>query len=293
MSSFQGDKYIRAYTKQLLKGETSEVRRLKRFYQTEYNKGVEVFLLSGKTNNFIDLFKKNDYDKIYESIYVNIGLRFANWYADNITRFIKKELDKNDFKDTWERQFASEGERIAAVRVVTVQGTAKKELEKTLQRLMTDVDFQSRGAVEKGRILRQRFNKLGTYQAERIVRTEATNAANFGVMQSATDIYGKSNLQKEWISALDARVRDGHRTSGGIFENSNEPSIVNFNDKFIVNGERLDRAGDPAGSPSNVINCRCAIAPFPKPDADTITPLNQIAVGVAQSQLIKPILNEN
>lgn len=285
MSSFEGDKYIRAYTKQLLKGETSEVRRLKRFYQTEYNKGVEVFLLSGKTNNFIDLFKKNDYDKIYESIYVNIGLRFANWYADNITRFIKKELDKNDFKDTWERQFASEGERIAAVRVVTVQGTAKKELEKTLQRLMTDVDFQSRGAVEKGRILRQRFNKLGTYQAERIVRTEATNAANFGVMQSATDIYGKNNLQKEWITSLDGREREAHAAANG--------QIVDFNDKFKVGGEDLDRAGDPAGSAGNVINCRCAIAPFPKPDADTIRPLNQIAVGLAQSQLIKPILNEN
>jgi uncharacterized protein with gpF-like domain len=150
---------------------------------------------------------------------------------------------------------------------------------------MTDVDFQSVGADEKARILRRRFNKLGKYQAERIVRTEATNAANLGVMQSATDVYGKNGLQKKWITSIDGRERSAHAAANG--------QVVDFNDKFRVGGELLDRAGDPAGSAANVVNCRCAIAPFPKAEAQTITPLTDIVTGLASSELVTTIVNEN
>lgn len=278
MADVKDDKYIRAYDKQLRIGEKKEIGAVRSFYKQEYNKGVDQFLNTGKTSGFTDLFKKNDFDEFYESIYVNIGLRFASWYADNIDKYITKQLNTNNYKDTWETAFAKEGKRVAAVRVVTVQGTAKTELEKTLKKLMTDADFQSRGAVEKGRILRQRFNKLGRYQAERIVRTEATNAANLGVMQSATDVYGKNSLQKKWITSLDGRERSAHAAANG--------QVVDFNAKFTVGGEMLDRAGDPAGSAANVVNCRCAIAPFPKAEAQTITPLTGFDFGLSAGRAI-------
>lgn len=285
MADVKDDKYIRAYDKQLRIGEKKEIGAVRSYYKQEYNKGVNQFLKTGKTSGFTDLFIKSNFSEFYESIYVNIGLRFANWYADNIDKYITKQLETNNYKDTWETAFAKEGKRVAAVRVVTVQGTAKTELEKTLKKLMTDADFQSRGAEEKGRILRQRFNKLGRYQAERIVRTEATNAANLGVMQSATDVYGKNSLQKKWITSIDGRERSAHAAANG--------QIVDFNDKFKVGGEMLDRAGDPAGSAANVVNCRCAIAPFPKADAQTITPLTDIVAGLATSELVTTIVNEN
>lgn len=285
MADVKDDKYIRAYDKQLRIGEKKEIGAIRSYYKQEYNKGVDQFLKTSKTSGFNELFNKNKFDELYESIYVNIGLRFASWYANNIDKYIVKQLETNKYRDTWETTFAKEGKRVAAVRVVTVQGTAKKELEKTLQRLMTDADFQSRGAAEKGRILRQRFNKLGTYQAERIVRTEATNAANLGVMQSATDVYGKNSLQKKWITSMDGRERSAHAAANS--------QIVDFNDKFKVGGELLDRAGDPAGSAANVVNCRCAIAPFPKANAQTITPLTDIVSGLATSELVTTIVNEN
>ena len=65
-----------------------------------------------------------------------------------------------------------------------------------------------------------------------------------------------NELQKEWIAARDERVRSAHAVANG--------QIVDFEDKFLVGGEYLDRAGDPRGSAANVINCRCSIAPFPK-----------------------------
>lgn len=278
MADVKDDKYIRAYDKQLRIGERKEIGAVRSYYQQQYIKGVDQFLKTGKTANFNDLFLASDLTGIYNSIYTNIGLRFANWYANNIDKYITKQLETNKYKDTWETAFAKEGNRVAATRVVTVSGTAKKELEKTLKKLMTDVDFQSVGADEKARILRNRFNKLGKYQAERIVRTEATNAANLGVMQSATDVYGKNGLQKKWITSIDGRERSAHAAANG--------QVVDFNDKFRVGGEMLDRAGDPAGSAANVVNCRCAIAPFPKAEAQTITPLTGFDYGMSAGRAI-------
>ena len=48
----------------------------------------------------------------------------------------------------------------------------------------------------------------------------------------------------------------------------------------------LDRAGDPAGSAANVVNCRCAIAPFPKAEAQTITPLTGFDFGLSAGRAI-------
>ena len=278
MADVKDDKYIRAYDKQLRIGERKEIGSVRSYYQQQYTKGVDQFIRTGKTSGFNDLFLVSDLNSIYNSIYTNIGLRFANWYANNIDKYITKQLETNKYKDTWETAFAKEGNRVAATRVVTVSGTAKKELEKTLKKLMTDVDFQSVGADEKARILRRRFNKLGKYQAERIVRTEATNAANLGVMQSATDVYGKNGLQKKWITSIDGRERSAHAAANG--------QVVDFNDKFRVGGEMLDRAGDPAGSAANVVNCRCAIAPFPKAEAQTITPLTGFDYGMSAGRAI-------
>jgi len=278
MADVKDDKYIRAYDKQLRIGEKKQIGAVRAYYKQQYDKGLDQFIKTGKTSNFNDLFLGSKYNELYESIYVDIATRFAGWYANNIDKYLTKELNPKDYRDTWETIFAKEGKRVAAVRVVTVQGTAKKELEKTLKNLMTDANFQSLGVAEKSRILRQRFNKLGRYQAERIVRTEATNAANLGVMQSATDVYGKNSLRKKWITSMDGRERAAHARANG--------QIVDFNEKFRVGGELLDRAGDPAGSAANVVNCRCAIAPFPKPEAQTITPLTGFDFGLSAGRAI-------
>ncbi len=58
--------------------------------------------------------------------------------------------------------------------------------------------------------------------------------------------------KKEWISAGDGNEREGHDEVEGP---------VDIDKPFIVNGESLMAPGDPGGSPENVINCRCTVAP--------------------------------
>jgi hypothetical protein len=55
---------------------------------------------------------------------------------------------------------------------------------------------------------------------------------------------------KEWVSRGDSRVRDAHIAADG--------QVVAVNMPFIVKGESLMYPGDPAGSASNIINCRCS-----------------------------------
>lgn len=112
------------------------------------------------------------------------------------------------------------------------------------------------------RILRQKFNGLSKTNAQRIIRTESTLAANYATQQTAIDIFGINNLEKEWFAAIDERTRPAHAAADG--------QIVDANRPFIVNGEELMMPGDVSGSPGNVINCRCSSASFPKAEPETI-----------------------
>jgi uncharacterized protein with gpF-like domain len=56
------------------------------------------------------------------------------------------------------------------------------------------------------------------------------------------------DMQKQWLSRMDSRVRDDHASVTG--------EIVDYNDTFS-NGLRFP--GDPNGAPEQVINCRCEL----------------------------------
>ena len=88
------------------------------------------------------------------------------------------------------------------------------------------------------------------YRAEKIARTELSrifNMATFARQQDAAKHI--PGLQKEWLTAMDERVRPHHAIAHG--------QRVPVERPFIVMGEELQYPSDPAGSPSNTINCRC------------------------------------
>jgi HK97 family phage portal protein len=89
---------------------------------------------------------------------------------------------------------------------------------------------------------------------EYIVRTETLGAMNFGHICG----YEQSGVVegKEWLATMDERVRDAHAEADG--------QIVGMDEPFVVGGEVLEYPGDPAGSPENVINCRCTVLPVLK-----------------------------
>ena len=247
------------FENQLDIAERKEISNVARYFRTEYFKGIDEYLTTKRISTFEGLFKESDVSNIYNDIYVNIGLRFTKWYQRNFEKLIDKQT--TDFS-IWEEKYSYIASKIAAERVVSVSGNRRKELRNVIQRLVKNPDFNSMNERQQQRILRQKFNGLSKTNAQRIVRTESTLAANYATQQTAIDTFGINNLQKEWFAALDSRVRPDHAAANG--------QVVDQKDYFKVGGEDLMMPGDSNGSAANVINCRCSSASFPKPEPETV-----------------------
>jgi len=266
------DKWQSDFEKELDISEKKQIAIVKRFYKSEYNKGIESFIADGQTN-FQLLFDNKPLLKIYRDLYTDIGMRFAKWYVNNFQKYIVKAVDTSNYDDIWKNTFGAFGSAMGAERVTLVAGTARQTLIRITQRLMTDPEFMTLGAVEKGRILRNQFNRYSQFQAERLVRTESTAAANFATSEAATTIFPREQLQKEWIASFDDRVRDTHSEAGAS-------NPVMFNEPFIVGGQPMMFPGDPMGGAAETINCRCSVAYLPTQGAQTVGQIENINFGL-------------
>ncbi len=283
------DNWQNAFERTLENAERASVRDFTNYYKTESDKAITIALQKGSLTeqDLLGVFTRDGFAKRYEGLYERIGMTFANWYAKNFDKYLKKGVSSNQFQEPWRAAFRNEGILVGAQRVSLVQGTAKKTLIKVYRQLSSDPIFQDSGEVVKAKMLRQQFDKYNKYQAERLVRTEATNAANAATMQSAQDIFPGADMQKEWISASDSRTRrfSNKDFADHAFMNGN---IVDFDKPFevpTIRGiEYLMRPGSVNGSPGNVINCRCSVAPFPKENAQTIGLIDEIGIGISIGQ---------
>ena len=84
-------------------------------------------------------------------------------------------------------------------------------------------------------------------RSKTIARTETTSASNYGSIQAAKQ--SGLTLTKVWLATPDSRTREDHAEADG--------QEVGIDEAFEVGGEQLAYPGDPAGSASNIISCRC------------------------------------
>lgn len=98
-------------------------------------------------------------------------------------------------------------------------------------------------------LISKNVDGISRQRAAVIARTETHGAANVA-SDGAARATGL-DLQKEWMTSIDGREREAHRVVDG--------DKVEMDMPFIVGGESLMYPGDPAGSPENTINCRCAV----------------------------------
>lgn len=259
------------------KMERQYIAKLRKWYNAEYAKGVQQFVDEGRII-VQGLFPVAFLSKFYEEYYEETGLHFANWYFKNYKKFTKKE-SADQYQNQWRTSFASYGAAVAKTNVTLVQGTALKTLIALTTKLSRDPEWQALGAAEQARILRRQFDGYSKYQAERFIRTETTAISNKAILESASTIFPKDQLKKEWSTALDDRERDSHNAADG--------QTVPFNQPFTVQGEELMEPGDRSSgvSASNVINCRCVPIPVPIEDAVAVEGLENIGVQLAGENL--------
>ena len=267
------NKYLNAFDKQVDTIEDKNIKELTKYYQKNYNEGIKNYLEYGVTK-WESLFTNNSLEKEYQKMYISIGNHIAQWYFRIFKTYISK-ADSKPYRTEWEKSFANYGGQVAATNVTGVSNTARKTLIKITQQLMRDPEFMILGEREKARILRSKFNHYSKFQAERLVRTESTRAANFAAEKSAKTLFSENDLSKRWLTIMDGRERPWHQAANG--------QTVPMSQNFIVGGEEMPRPGE--GSARNVINCRCRILPIPVEGAIPVTELDDIGVSLGRNRL--------
>lgn len=122
--------------------------------------------------------------------------------------------------------------------------------KKQISASVTSSILQGKSIPRIAKDLQTRMPEMNKSSAVRTARTAVTNAQNAGRMDSYVAATKMGiEMEREWVSALDARTRPEHAEADG--------QVVGVDKPFIVGGEKLMFPGDRSGSGWNIYNCRC------------------------------------
>lgn len=190
-----------------------------------------------KTDNLrdtlIDRFEKNG-KRYGNTIFKDLDQqkRFNPFFSSAWSRFVLREYG------------AKIGTKITLLRE-TIANQVANEVRKNIEEgadIVTDLTNQIQKVVNS--------NSFYRWQAERIARTETTTAMN-----TATEVAANETgieYEKQWLSAGDGNERPSHQAMNGTKTSK---------DGTFNNGLRYP--GDPLGSASEVVNCRCTLLYMP------------------------------
>ncbi len=138
-----------------------------------------------------------------------------------------REWLENKQRDYWRKTVNATTKQLLSEKLSEVMKT-----DPTIDKLVEAVELVMDGRIKSS--------------AETIARTEVVGAYNAG----SSIIRREAGVeQKQWVSTNDDRTRDAHLDADG-------QTVSEYAD-FIVDGEALEYPGDPSGSVSNIVNCRC------------------------------------
>ena len=274
-------KYEKDYLRQLSIAVNLQTLKLRKYYEREYKKAVDQLVQVGDVGNLQSIFKLGEIKELYIDTYQNIGVRFAKWYGNNYKKYIQKNTQVKAYEEIWKEVFAAQGAKVGATLAPIVQGTARKEFQRLLKRLMTDPEFAAENMVVKARVLSKQFPKLAEWQSLRVIKTEGNYVANLGTSESAKTFFGENGTNKVWNCNF-INSRDWHKDAHN--------QKRSFNEKFDVGGQKMNLPGDPTANGANRVNCNCYVTYEPKPGAQA-TDLTGIGFGLATQSLVQSLTN--
>ena len=150
----------------------------------------------------------------------------------------------------------------AAERITNIEDTTREQVRRIVSRARRDGETMQ----DIARRVRDVGPQFSRYRSQMIARTETLAGWMGG--ETATAKRMVPDMQKEWISSSDDRVRGdpgGRWDDADFSHHAAHGQMVGMDEQFDVDGERLDHPGDPMGSAANVINCRCVLG-YVEPD---------------------------
>lgn len=205
---------------------------------------VQDYLAAGGSDNWRETFAPQ-----MQGVITDQGKR---WAADLGMSFDVRNFFAEDWFDQYTLRFAQEINQTTLDELSNVFKQAQSEgwsVPEMQKHLTTLFDQWSQGDVSPDEF-EWYTSRMPPYRTERIARTETIRSSNAGSQELFSE-WGVT--QHEWLATKDDRVRDDHLAADGQVQPIDMP--------FSVGGEDLMYPGDPAGSPSNTIQCRCTVLP--------------------------------
>ena len=242
-------RYRASMDRQMNVFERWSFRKLKRYFKDLYRKIARQMRETGDLR----------YERIIENdrglfiIMMNMFHRTAVHYSEMFAEAIGKTRSKALVDVFWEfyRNFAK---MYTANRIVGINNTTKKRIARIIETGMENELTTREISIQ----INQVSEIESIHRAQRIAATEIHTMSNMtqSIMAKSESVI----VEKEWLSAVDERVRAWHFTGGGVFSESGQPARVPMESFFMVGGELLEYPGDPLGSGFNIVNCRCFTA---------------------------------
>lgn len=259
---------IRQYRKQWLKWHDGYERTARIIFQSTFKQIAKDIPFQKMTEGTYKAYLETHVskEKIFDS-YVKVYSEVGTKHGKRVGVQINKQINQKNFSVDG---FLNEFQRTLIDFLVTNEGSRITSVRRSYVKFLTQI--MSKG-IEEGKTISMistdmtkliKSRNFYRWQALRIARTETTAASNYAATVSSS-VSGVL-MDKVWISALDARTR---RPPESKFDHYNMNQIkVPLDKPFNVSGENLMFPGDPNGSGSNVVNCRCSVAQVVRRNAD-------------------------
>lgn len=182
-------------------------------------------------------------------MHVFTGLTTANRTLRSLRRFSPRKMANLGFNDRWVQQILEYFNLHLLESAKSIDETTREHILKILERGFKEAWSTD----EMVKAINDRLYMKN--RAVKIVRTESTRAAGYGVLTGADEY--DYEVQKEWISIPDNRRRHSHAHVEGELRDLDKP----FSNNLMF-------PGDPEGPASETIFCRCTMAIVPKRDLD-------------------------
>lgn len=204
---------------------------------------------------------------LIQKAYINVWSTVSYVSAKATEVVIKNIADEL----TWQFRTASYISNNLSDRITEVWNTSKNQYLYSLNMATEQATNEGLGVEATTKriqdLVKQNMGSINKWRARRIAQTELIGAGNWGAYESMSEAEGMgATIKKRWVCNPGASKTERHALIPGL-----HGQIRDINQPFDVDGEPLMYPGDPIGSGSNVINCKCTMVAIPEEEAQQLS----------------------
>jgi len=194
---------------------------------------------------------------IYDKLYKQLGYKYYRTTRKELLRAENKAFEN---KGEWEQAIQIYIDTEVATRITGVVDVSREVTEKAIRAAVQEALENGYGIEKTKRLINKtvdaKWLAMRRNRARTIARTETITSLNHASYEGALST--GLEVTKAWLPYRDSRTREDHAAM-----DSND--YIPIDADFIVGGQLMQHPGDPRGSASNVINCRCGLV-YKTPD---------------------------